>query len=123
VLHTVNIITYDTLQNAATQLGLFALIDEVQNCFQVAIAFYYAPYQLPFLFAQPIVVIPAPVFELWEKYKDDLSSDHREWIATANQAYMEELRDIERLFTPCGSDLSSFGLADPGQRLNGLGIE
>jgi hypothetical protein len=107
-LRTVNNITYDTFQKAATQLGLFANIDDAENCLEEAIAFYYAPYHLRFLYAQLIVDIPAPALELWEKYKDELSADHTERFATADQAYLEALRDIERLLTPRGSNLSDF---------------
>jgi hypothetical protein len=122
-LRTVNNITYDTFQKAATQLGLFANIDEAENCLQEAIAFCYAPYHLRFLYAQLIVDIPAPALELWEKYKDELSADHTERFATADQAYLEALREIEHLLTPRGSNLSDFGLPDPGERINELDIE
>jgi len=120
---TVNDITYDTFQEAATQLGSFANIDEVENSLQEAIAFYYAPYHLRFLYAQLIVDIPAPALELWEKCKAKLSADHTELFATADQAYLEALGGIERLLTPSGPNLSDSCLPDPGQRINELDIE
>jgi hypothetical protein len=83
-LHTVNDITYDTFLEATTQLGLFAYIDEVENWLQEAVAVYYAPYHLRFIYAQLIVHIPAPVLELWEKYDDELSANHTELFATAD---------------------------------------
>jgi len=122
-LCTVNNITYDTFQKAATRLGLFANIDEAENCLQEAIAVYYAPYHLRFLYAQLIVDITAPALELWETYKDELSADYTERFVTADQAYLEALRDIERLLTPCGSNLSNFSLPDPRQTINELDIE
>jgi hypothetical protein len=122
-LRTVNNITYDTFHEATMQLCFFANVDKVENCLQVAIAFYYTPYHLQFLHAQQIVDIPAPGLELREKYKDELSADHIEQFAPADQRYMEALRDMEHLLTTCGSNLSNFGLPEPGQRINQLDIE
>jgi len=100
------------LKEATTQLGLVAKIDEVENYLQEAIAFYYAPYDLRFLYPLLIVDIPAPGLELWEKFKDQLLADHTAPFATADQAYLEVLRDIKRLLTPCSSKLTDFTLPD-----------
>jgi hypothetical protein len=121
--HPINNITYDTIEETTTQLDLFPNNDEVENCLQDAIAVYCMPYHVGFLYMQLIVDIPAPALELWEKYKDELSADRTERFATADQAYLEALRDIKRLLTPRGSNLSDFGLSDPGQRINELDIE
>lgn len=60
---------------------------------------------------------------MWEKYRDELSADHTEQFATAYEAYLEALRDIERLLIPCGSNLSNFVLPDAWQRVNDHDIE
>jgi len=122
-LHTVNNITYDTCQNPATQVGLFANLDEVEIYLPESIAFYYALYHLHCLFAQLIVDLPAPALEWWEKYQEELSADHTERFSTADQAYLEVLRGIKHLLTPRGSNLSNVGLPDPRQRMNELDIE
>jgi len=122
-LRSVNGIIYPTFQEAAIQLGLFANINEAENCLQEAVAFHYAPYHLRFLYAQLIIDIPAPALELWEKYKDELSADHSERFGRTDRAYLEALRDIERVLTLRGSNLSDFGLPDPGNGINELEIE
>lgn len=122
-LRTIDGVSYQTIQKASTQLGLFENIDEAECSLQEAIASFYAPYHLRFLYAQLIIDIPAPALDLWEKYKNELSADHSERLSNTDLAYFEALRDIERLLTPRGSHLSGFGLPDAGQRINELDIE
>jgi hypothetical protein len=66
-LSSVNGIIYRTFQEAAIQLGLFANLNEAENCLQEAVAFHHATYHLRFLYAELIIDIPAPALELWEK--------------------------------------------------------
>jgi hypothetical protein len=94
-LRTIDGVTYQTFQEAATQLGLFENINKAECCLQEAIAFFYTPYHLRFLYAQLIINIPAKPLELWEKCKNKLSADHSEHFSNPNRAYVEALRDIE----------------------------
>ncbi|KAF8245669.1 hypothetical protein K440DRAFT_646054 [Wilcoxina mikolae CBS 423.85] len=75
-LRTVNGVTYTTFQEAATNIGLFDNITEAELCIQEAISLYYAPYHLRFLYAQMIVDISASALDLWERYKDNFSTNH-----------------------------------------------
>lgn len=83
----------------------------------------YAPYHLRFLYAQLIIDKAAPALELWEKYKNERSADHSDRFSNPDLAYLEALRDIERLSTPRGSHLSNLALPDPGHRIYEFDIE
>jgi hypothetical protein len=109
-----NGITYNTFQGATIIFGIFANIAEAKLCLQDAISLYYTPYHLCFLYAQLIVVIPAPALDVWNKYRQEPSADHVQHFLDIKHAYLQSLRDIQQLLTNRGTSLHNFGFPNLG---------
>ncbi|KAA8894732.1 hypothetical protein FN846DRAFT_912553 [Sphaerosporella brunnea] len=75
-----------------------------------AIASYYRPGQLRFLFAHLLVDLATPAIELWERYKESLSLDFR-LHAPSHAAEKQALHQIEAYLAARGAALADFGLS------------
>jgi len=119
----VNSIPYNTCQKATTSFGIFAGIAEADLCLQEAISLYYAPYHLRFVCPQLIVDIPTPTHDLWNKSKDELSTDHVQHFPDIEHAYLQSLCDIQKPLAILGNCLDNFGRPDPGQHIHDVEME
>jgi len=94
-VRTIDRVTYQIMQETATLIGIFEKINKAECCLQEAIAFFYTPYHLRFLYAQLIIDIPAHALELWEKCKKNILRTIRKIFLTPDLSYPEDMRDIK----------------------------
>jgi hypothetical protein len=109
-LRTVDGTEFPTFQQAAQAIGLFESQNEAEFVMDEAIASYYRPGQLRFLFAHLLVDLATPAIDLWERYKESLSLDFR-LHAPARTAEKQALHQIESYLAARGAALGDFGLS------------
>ena len=94
-----NGIQYESFQECATLMGLFATQSEGEHALLEAITSLRTPYQLRVLFVQLLVndCLPTPA-DVWLKYQEDLSKDfyfqHSRNLAVAIELSSQHLRSM-----------------------------
>ena len=111
-LRLFNGVRYDTFQEAAQAMGIFANEMECVLAFQEAVSLHKTPPQLRFLFVHMLVneCIETPI-EFWERFKASLSYDF--FLQARGNAMVAETRCLEtlnRLLEEYSRDLSDFGI-------------
>ena len=111
-LRTFNGFLYETYQEAAHAMGIFANETECVVAFEEAVSLYKTPSQLRFLFLHMLVneCIQIPI-EFWERFKAQLSYDF--FLRARGNSMVAEthcLETINRHLEEYGRDLSDFGI-------------
>ena len=113
--HTVNNVTYETFQEAAIALGLFADQNEAQYAIDEAIATLATPRQLRHLFVHLLVndCVLAPV-DIWSKYQQHMAHDFTLQLGlNVELGINRALEDLNKTLEEHGKSLSFYGLPDP----------
>ncbi|CAG8496235.1 7053_t:CDS:2 [Cetraspora pellucida] len=112
-LKVVNGNTFSTYQEAARNMGLFAVENESMLAMKEAIDNFYTPAQLRFLFVQ-LILDGTLAVDLWQKYNTKLSKDFEEQFQ--NNQYLATnatLQQIALMLTEHGRRMRDFGLLEP----------
>lgn len=109
-----NDVLFDTFQQAAITLGLFAGEKEAEFAMMEAVTALYTPNQLRRLFVDILIneCSDAPL-TLWNLFQDRLSLDHLIRTGSEEAALNITLEDIGRQLEEYGKNLQGFGLPMP----------
>ena len=112
---TVNGVIYETFQEAAIALGLFADRNEAQYAIQEAIATLATPRQLRQLFIHLLVndCVLAPI-DIWTSYQHHMAHDFTlQSELNLDLALNRALEDLSKILEEHGKSLSFYGLPEP----------
>ena len=112
---TVNNVTYETFQDAAIALGLFADQNEAQYAIDEAIATLATPRQLRHLFVHLLVndCVLAPI-DIWSKYQQHMAHDFTLQLGfNVELGINRALEDLNKTLEEHGKSLSFYSLPDP----------
>ncbi|CAG8816580.1 7920_t:CDS:2 [Gigaspora margarita] len=105
--------TYNTYQEVAQKMGLFANESESILTMKEAIDNFYTPAQLRFLFTQ-LMLDGAPSLELWERYENNFLADYQEQLhGNHSLATNMTLQEIALMLAEHGRRMRDFGLPEP----------
>jgi hypothetical protein len=114
-LRTINNTSYNTFQEAAIALGIFAHENEAEYSLLEAIQTLRTPKQLRILFIHLLTneCIPTPI-DIWNRFKANLSMDYQvENNNNVDIATTLALNDLSRYLEEFGKTLTDYGLPQP----------
>ena len=108
-------ICHSTYEEAAQSLGLFRNFQESELAIQEAIANWYSPHHVRFLFGQLLIDVPTPAKQIWERYGAAMSADFGH-LKTHWERNTSALMDLAKILQARGASLTQFGLPTPNDR-------